>query len=139
MFVCAKKPGRTGLLCKLLVDRRIRVHQQRRDVLDLLFGQDAVMAESRHVRAGGIRFRIVDLAKCVFLRCLGIATQLGEVVQAGPNIAEGNFLFRQLVAGIAIGTDWTGGVIAELFTDTGLRNFLAFFPITEKLAVCGSP
>ena len=50
---CAKRrrPHSTRLRgpCGSLVDRRVGVHQQRDEVLDLRFGQDLAVAEARHV------------------------------------------------------------------------------------------
>src|SRR5262249_2710539 len=50
-----------------LVDRRGRIEQERDQVLDLLLGQDAVVAEARHLRACGAGLRVVDLPEDVAL------------------------------------------------------------------------
>ena len=65
---------------ELFVNRRIGIQQQRRDVFDLLFGQDAAVSEAWHVCTSRVRLGVVYLAKGVLLNGLGIAAQLAEVV-----------------------------------------------------------
>src|SRR4051794_15647257 len=72
---------RSGWQRELLVDRRLRVGQQRDDVLDLLLGEDALVAEARHVRAGRERLRVVDLAVRVLACVVGVSAQLAELVE----------------------------------------------------------
>ena len=86
----------------LLVHRRLRVEQQRGHMLDLLFGEDAVVAEARHAGAGGVGLRVVDLAVGVFLDRLRGAAQLAVADQRRADGAEGDFLRADLVAGVAV-------------------------------------
>src|ERR1035437_5490922 len=66
----------------LLVDRRVRVEQQRDEVLDLLFGERARMAEAGHVRTQVECLGVVDLAVHVFLNLRAVAAGLAELAQA---------------------------------------------------------
>src|SRR5207253_6511681 len=120
-----------------LIDRRCRIEQKRGDVLDLLLGENALVAESRHVRARRERFGVVDLAEGIALNVNAIAAQLPVLIEARSDRAERELGFRQLVAGVAIGADGALGIIGKLLAATLLRNPLAVFPVTEKLAVGG--
>src|SRR5258706_2298348 len=123
----------------LLVHRRFGIQQQRRHVLDLLFGEDAVMPEARHVRAGGVGLGVIDLAEGVLLDRGAVAAQLAVVVQAGADIAVGELLRRQLVAGVAVAAVRIGGIVGGLFADTGLGNFFAGPPVAQQLSVRRPP
>src|SRR5690349_206690 len=76
----------------LLVHRRLRIQQQRDDVLDLLFVQDARVARARHVRAGVVGLGVPDLAPGVLDDrsgggAVGVrhAAQLAVLVEAGAD------------------------------------------------------
>src|SRR5437870_1546429 len=120
-----------------LIDRRRGIEEERGDVLDLLLGEYALVAESRHVGARRERFGVVDLAKSIALHVNAIAAQLSVLIEGWSDRTEREFGFRQLVAGVAVGADGAFGIIGKLLAATLLRNPLAVFPVTEKLAVGG--
>ena len=93
------------------------------------------MSEAWHVGTSRVRLGVVDLAKGVLLDRLRIATQLAEMVQAWSNVAESYFLFSQLMTRIAIAARRSRWIITELLAHTGLRDFLAFFPVAQQFAV----
>src|SRR6185503_3949135 len=118
-----------------LVDRRSGIHQQRGDVLDLLLGQDAVMAEARHRRAGGERLRVEDLAVGIALGLGAVAAKLAEPVKARPYRAVGELLRRELMAGVAIASDRSVGIVRVLLAAAVLRDLFAIFPVAGQFAV----
>src|ERR1700674_5770295 len=85
------------------VYRGFGIHQQRDDILDLLLGEDAHVAEARHVRASGERLGVVDLSVNVLLHLGRVAAGLAEVIEWRSDGAERELRFRELVAGVAIG------------------------------------
>src|SRR5437868_5055335 len=118
-----------------LVDGRRGIHQQCDDVLDLLFGEDAVMAETRHVGAGRVRIGIEYFAVGVALNVGAIAPRLGELIQTRANRAVRNFFRIELMTRVAIGAHRTFRIIGVLHAATFLRDPLAIFPVAEILAV----
>src|SRR6185436_5046170 len=122
-----------------LIYGRVRVEQQRGDVLDLLLGEDAVMPEARHVGAGAESLRVVALAVGVALDRLACAAQLAEVVEARADGAVGDLRLGQLVAGVTVGARGSLRIIVELHPLAVLRNTLAALPVADQLAVGGVP
>src|SRR5438270_5081800 len=88
-----------------LIDRRLRIRQQGHDILDLLLGEDALVAEARHVRARGERLRVVDLAVRVTARLVGVAAQLAELIERRADGAVRELLAREPVTRIAVGAN----------------------------------
>src|SRR2546426_11130481 len=104
-----------------LIDRRCRIEQERGDVLDLLLGENTLVAESRHVRARRERLGVVDLAEGIALHVNAIAAQLPVLIEARSDRTERDLAFRQLVAGVAIGAD---GRSEERRVDLGGRRII---------------
>ena len=102
---------------------------------DLLLGQDAVVAEARHVRAGAVGLRVPHLAPGVAAHVVGVAADLAEVVERRADGAEADLLLRELVAGVAVGADRPLRVVGELEAGAALRDLLAALPVAEVLAV----
>ena len=115
----------------LLIHRRLRIHQQRDDVLDLLLVQDAVVSEARHVRARRVRLRVVDLAPGVLLDLGRKAAQLREVVQRRPDRAVADLGLAELVARVAIRADRRVLRVRPLEAGAALRDLLAALPVAE--------
>src|SRR5437773_424395 len=120
-----------------LIDRRRGIEEERGDVLDLLLGEYALVAEARHVGARRERLGVVDLAERIALHVNAIAAELSVLIEGWSDRPKRELGFRQLVAGVAIGADGAFGIIGKLLSSTLLRNPLAVFPVTEKLAVGG--
>src|ERR1039458_3134618 len=83
------------------VDRRVRVEQQRNEVLDLLFGERSRMAEAGHVRTQVECLGVVDFAVHVLLHLRAVAASLAELAEAVPDVAEGSLVRPDLVAVVA--------------------------------------
>src|SRR5260370_3636725 len=97
-----------------LIDRRRRIEQERGDVLDLLLGENALVAESRHVRARRERLGGVDLADGIALHVNAIAAQLPVLIEARSEPTERELALAQLVARPAIGGDAGVWVLRKL-------------------------
>src|SRR6185436_4007087 len=59
---CANSRRERCMRAELLVDRRLRVEQQRHHMLQLLFIEQLLVAEARHVGAGRVGLGIPQLA-----------------------------------------------------------------------------
>src|SRR5258706_15832109 len=116
-----------------LVDWGFWIHQQRHHVLDLSLGEDAVVAEARHVGAGREGLGVVHLRVSVLLHLGREAAQLAEVVQARPDGAERKLRLAELVAGVAVGARGSGWIVVELLAGSRLRDALALLPVAEVL------
>src|SRR5258706_9249047 len=114
-------PAYAGATGRSFVYRGLRIHQQRDDVLDLLLGQDLLLAEARHVRARRERGRVVDLAVGVLLHLRREAAQLAEVVERRSDGAERELRLPELVARVAIRARGNGGVLAVIHPRSPLR------------------
>src|SRR5678815_4323080 len=118
-----------------LVDRRRGIDEQRDDVADLLLGQDAMVAEARHVRARGVRVGVVDLAPCVLARLVAESAQFSEAIERRPDRSVRQLLRRQLMTGRAVGAGGILRVIGKLESLAALRDLLAILPVADELAV----
>src|SRR5260221_2676155 len=97
------------------------------------------MPEARHVRAGGVGLGVIDLAEGVLLDRGAVAAQLAVVVQAGTDIAVGQLLRRQLVAGVAVAAVRIAGVVGGLFPQTPPGQLFAGLSGADRLAVPREP
>src|SRR5260221_128359 len=116
------------------VDWRVGVEQEGHEVRDLLLGQDAVVAEARHVGAGRERLGIVDLAIGVLLDRLARATLLAELVEARTDGAERQLLLRELVAVVAASARRPGRGVGELPAHAAFRHSLFLAPVAHGLS-----
>src|SRR5258706_10506893 len=106
-------PAYAGATGRSFVYRGLRIHQQRDDVLDLLLGQDLLLAEARHVRARRERGRIVDLAVGVLLHLRRETAKLAEVVERRAAGAQTEVPLPELVARRANRPGGNGGGAAR--------------------------
>src|ERR1700751_5745708 len=123
-FMMRSSP-RSAARRRSVIDRRRRVEQQRRHVLDLLLGQDALVAEARHVAARDEGLGVEYLAIGVALHFHAVAARLPILIQAWPDRAEGKLGLRELMAGIAVGADGAVRIVGELLSASFLRDLLA--------------
>src|SRR5471030_3158713 len=105
-----------------LVDRRVRVEQQRNQVFDLLFGERSGMAEAGHVRTQVECLGVVDFAVHVLLHLRAVAAGLAELAQAVPNVAEGSLVRPDLVAVVATAAIVTGAAVVPGHAAPVLRD-----------------
>ena len=80
---------------------------------------------------------VVDLAVGVALRVRAVTAELAEPVEARPDRAEGHFLRRELVTGVAVGADRAPRIVGELLAASFLRDLLAVLPVAQQLSVRG--
>src|SRR6185312_11873121 len=118
-----------------LIDRRRGIHEQRDDVADLLFGQDVVVTEARHVRARRKRFGVVDLLPRVATCFVGVAAILAEPIERRADRPVRKLLRRQLVACITIRAGGLLRVVGVLEALPALRDLLAALPVADEIAV----
>src|SRR5262245_23814008 len=121
-----------------LIDRRLRVEQQRHQVAQLVLVEQTHVAEARHVRACGVGLAVVQLAPGVLhdRRRRGVghvlhAAQLAVIPQARTDGAEGDLLLVDLVAVVAVGAVvlGCGRRIGPGHAAAVLRQLLALAPI----------
>ena len=129
---------------QLPVDGRLRVEQQRHQVANLLFAQDARVAEARHVRACLVGLGVPQLAPGVVNDGFAVgrsrvtdAAQLAVVVQAGADRAVGQLGLADLVAVVAAAAIGIVCLVGPGQAPAVLGNSFAFNPVAQQLAVSG--
>jgi hypothetical protein len=93
------------------------------------------VAEARHLRAGVVGLRVVDLAVDVPLHFLRVAAQLAEAEQARSQRAEGRLGRRELVAVVAAAAGGRARAVAPHEAATVLRDRFAALPVAEQAAL----
>src|SRR5690606_29462655 len=66
-----------------------------------------------------------------------VAAQLAVVVQAGADVAEGDLVARELVAGVAVAAGLRARLVVVLEAPAGLGDLLSLLPVAKELAVGG--
>src|SRR5262245_16559596 len=119
-----------------LVHRAVSRHDIGDQVLDLFDGQEAVGAETRHVRTWDRSLGVVDpLVNGLHVR-LGVPAGLAVLQQAWPKGAEAQLLLLELVAGIAVAAVLLARrIIGEAPPIAALRQLLSLPPVAHEIAV----
>ena len=105
-------------------------------MLHLIFGQNALVPETRHVRAGIKGLSVIDLAPGVLHHGFAIATQLAVVVKRWAKGSMGNLFLADLVAVVAVAAIGCACLIAIRAATAVLGNTLTLLPVPQELAVC---
>src|SRR5690606_4485432 len=105
--------------------------EQRDEVLDLLLGERAGVAEARHLRAGVVRLGVVDLAVDVALHVRPVAALLAEAEQARADGAVRALLRGELVAVVAAAAAGAR-LVAPHAAAAALRHALGALPVAHQ-------
>src|SRR5690242_19189881 len=103
-----------ALVTELLIDGRRGIHHQSDNVANLLFRQNAVVAEAGHQAACGKRIGVVDLAPDISTRLVGESAELAEPIKRRPDRSIGQLVRLELMTCVAVRADRSFRIVGEL-------------------------